>query len=867
VEHGRVLCATCYCGEDADFGNGPRLFIDNDGPAAGLLQQAFKDYFEDPNISKVFHNYSFDRHMLRRHNVRVNGFHADTMHMARVWNTSLSSWEGQVQARSSRDPARTSGLDDLPVGFGVSTTQSTPGHVLQGGDASSAGQVFTRAVRSVRLCGGTLDKKLWASASAMHTVTFREEAKQAKAKAPRSRGMMTGWAEDGTDGVMSSQVSSVGYGLKQLAQRLGVVEEGAAAPRTFEQRFGVHEGAALEAHSSPGLFFEWVDYATQDAMMTHRLFEKLRKILKDEPWYSQVHTRPKSELLSNPEVARELLSPESRNYRNAQHASGRSMWDFYQAYLKQFAVCLADLEEVGVGVDCNILRDLDARMSRDLQKHQKGFAKCASSFHGPGGRLRNPDADFINVQSSPQLRLLLFGGSANRHADAELLETAGEFPRKREDSEPGASRRFSLRSLELKPSHKQKDFSESGWPKVTSSIMRELAGDPDRGQLGHAYSQWVKQGVDPQEAKSMSHGLLQLSDAKRIKAKLAGYIRPLLEHCTTTGRIHPRWNFDTSTGRLACRGPNLQNLPTVSSDDYQLRDAFRPAPGNRLVIADYSQLELRILAHVANCRGMIKKFARGGDYHSEVAVEMFPHIQQAIAKGDVVVNEGTGKPTVKERFSPERSQAKAINFGIVYGQTAHSLAEVLGVSKEEAEALIETWFKRKPEVKKWMKCVVQDGFSDQRVLSLLGRWRNLPFLTKTAEPRDMFRSQRAAANFVIQGSAADIMIAAMLRLWRHARLKDLGFRLVLQVHDEFVWRGQRRGLERPKSYCARSWSDRSRMTARISACGCRWSWMWPKVIPSPRTRCRGLAWRGVSRWVPRPTQQTLNSRRLGPGDR
>lgn len=103
VTHGRVVCATCFCGDDADFGNGPRLFVDNTGAADGLIAAMFKEYFEDPKFKKIFHNYSFDRHAFRRHGIDLAGFHADTMHLARLYDTARSSWEGAMQAKMIRE--------------------------------------------------------------------------------------------------------------------------------------------------------------------------------------------------------------------------------------------------------------------------------------------------------------------------------------------------------------------------------------------------------------------------------------------------------------------------------------------------------------------------------------------------------------------------------------------------------------------------------------------------------------------------------------------------------------------------------------------------------------------------------------------
>jgi len=290
--------------------------------------------------------------------------------------------------------------------------------------------------------------------------------------------------------------------------------------------------------------------------------------------------------------------------------------------------------------------------------------------------------------------------------------------------------------------------------------------------------------------------LERMSRAKRFASSC---LRPLLQGTSPAGRIHAGWKWDTSTGRLVSRSPNLQNLPATGEAGYNVRKAFCAPPGCVLIRADYAQLELCVLAHVSNCASMVSKLHRGSDFHSEVAAEMFPEIQEAIQRGEAVVSAqdprrlGVGGeeplPTVKERFPVLRSQAKAINFGIIYGLAPASLAEDLKIEKEAAKAMMERWFEAKPGVARWIAKVKREGMREQRVLSLLGRWRNLPLLRRDAEPMYRNRSERAAVNFGIQGSAADIVTAAMLRLWKDACLQELGFRLVMQVHDEFVLEG------------------------------------------------------------------------------
>lgn len=294
----------------------------------------------------------------------------------------------------------------------------------------------------------------------------------------------------------------------------------------------------------------------------------------------------------------------------------------------------------------------------------------------------------------------------------------------------------------------------------------------------------------PEQASLISHSLKELRKAKTTKALLTGFARPLHQYAKASGRIHPQWKFDTSTGRLACRKPNLQNLPNIRNDTYGIRSAFQAGEGNVLVVADYAQLEMKILAHLTNCGAMVEKFLKGGDYHSEVAVDMFKHVADAVACGKVVLEQAAsgGPETVKERFASERNKAKAINFAIIYGQAESSLAEDLNITTQEAEGLMEAWYRNKPEVKKWRQETIRESIRDQRALSILGRWRSLPLIDNdNAFVRR--RSERAAVNFAVQGSAADVVLAAMLRIWKSERLQELGFRLVLQVHDEFVLEG------------------------------------------------------------------------------
>lgn len=771
VTHGQVICATCFCGDDADFGNGPRLLIDNDGPANGLLQKLFKGYFEDIKFKKVFHNYSFDRHLLARHDIRVRGFHADTLHLARLIDTSLASWEGReqrIQAESLR--------------IAEAEANALKRHIAI---SSSGGAV---PVMHVTLGGMQLEKKSWsAGASMLHTSVFEHSHNDAGSKHP------------------SMTSGRTGYGLKDLARHYGLTT---SQQDSFSELFGSHSTAAADAHNSETHFGDWAHYATNDAVLTHQLFERFHGDLTNRPWFSAVHQRPIREVLADKRAVADLKSGQGGYGFTSQHATGRTMWDFFELYMRDFAESLADLEEVGIGVDSDMLARIQEDAKRSMEQSHGKFVDSLGAVQKPGpeGGVLVADADLINIHSSQQLQTLLFGGTAMNSKTGELLSASRMFPmrlpskaatttadadRHQEGQAHQGKTKFELQGIGLNPIAKRKNFTQTGQPKTGATILNAFAGK-DCPDSGEAYKQLVSHGFPQEQASLISDSLQELKKAKTTRTLLTGFARPLHQYAKASGRIHPQWKFDTATGRLACRKPNLQNLPNVRNDAFGIRSAFHASPGNVLVVADYSQLEMKILAHVTNCQTMVEKFLKGGDYHSEVAVEMFSRIADALSRREVVVDAGSvtshGLPTVKEMFPVERNKAKAVNFAIIYGQEAASLAEDLNVPTQEAEELMAAWYRTKPEVRRWRYDTIQESTRSKHALSILGRWRTLPLI----DSDNAFvkrRSQRAGLNFAVQGSAADVVLAAMLRIWKSQELKELGFRLVLQVHDEFVLEG------------------------------------------------------------------------------
>jgi DNA polymerase-1 len=236
-----------------------------------------------------------------------------------------------------------------------------------------------------------------------------------------------------------------------------------------------------------------------------------------------------------------------------------------------------------------------------------------------------------------------------------------------------------------------------------------------------------------------------------------------------TGRIHTSYALaSTTTGRLASSDPNLQNIPVRTKEGREIRTAFVADKGNKLISADYSQIELRVLAHIADIPQLRQAFADGLDIHAMTASEMF----------DVPVKDMPGEV---------RRRAKAINFGIIYGISAFGLANQLGISREEAGHYIKTYFKRFPGIRDYMEETKQFARDNGYVETVFGRRVHYPEIN-TRNPSMRGFLERAAINAPIQGSAADIIRRAMIRMpgaLHDAKLKSA--RMLLQVHDELIF--------------------------------------------------------------------------------
>ena len=245
------------------------------------------------------------------------------------------------------------------------------------------------------------------------------------------------------------------------------------------------------------------------------------------------------------------------------------------------------------------------------------------------------------------------------------------------------------------------------------------------------------------------------------------YVEGLLRLTDPKGRVHSTFDqVATATGRISSSEPNLQNIPVRTEEGKEIRRAFLPREGWVLLDADYSQIELRLMAHFSGDAALVEAFRTGQDVHARTASEIF----------DVPLAEVT--PTL-------RSRAKAVNFGLIYGISGFGLARNTGVSPQEAREFISRYFAKYPGVKRFMDSAAQDGQNNGYAITLMGRRRYLPELSS---PKSAIREfgKRAAMNTPVQGTAADIIKLAMVRVDQALRRENLRSRLILQVHDELL---------------------------------------------------------------------------------
>ncbi|XP_059442171.1 DNA polymerase I A, chloroplastic/mitochondrial-like, partial [Corylus avellana] len=692
VDHGEIICLSIYSGPEADLGNGKSIvWVDVlDGGGRDLLDE-FAPFFEDPSIKKVWHNYSFDNHVIENYGLRLSGFHADIIHMAQLWHSSR---------------------------------QTEGGYCLE---ALTGNEKV--------MCGAQLfhEEKLFGKVS-MKTIFGRRKIKK-----------------DGFEGKMMT-ISPV----EQLQR---------------EER-------------KP-----WICYSVLDVKSTLELYESLKCQLSKVPW-----------LLDGVAVY------------------GKSMFEFYKEYWQPFGELLIKMETEGMLVDRAYLAKVEKVAKAEQVVAANRFRNWASRYC--------PDAKYMNVGRDAQLRQLFFGGIANRKEPNEFLpeERIFKVPNVDKVIEEGKKTPSKFRNIRL---HRILDtplptdiFTASGWPSVSGDALKTLAGkvSAEYDFMDEASDQQLDDNVEnasenevSEKQKSTSdvdnsaygmgreacHAIADLCEVCSINHLISNFILPLQgsNRSGSNGRIHCSLNINTESGRLSTRRPNLQNLPALEKDRFKIRQAFIAAPGNSLIVADYGQLELRILAHLASCKSMLDAFRAGGDFHSRTAMNMYPHICEAIDKKQVLLEwhpqPGEEKPPVpllKDVFASERRKATMLNFSIAYGKNPMGLARDWKVSVEEAKETVDLWYSDRKEVLTWQKKCKQEALDKRFVCTLLGRACQFPSKANFAAYQKG-HIVGAAINTSVQGSTADVAMCAMLEISKNVWLKELGWKLLLQVRDEAILEG------------------------------------------------------------------------------
>ncbi|HXR11121.1 MAG TPA: DNA polymerase, partial [Gaiellaceae bacterium] len=307
------------------------------------------------------------------------------------------------------------------------------------------------------------------------------------------------------------------------------------------------------------------------------------------------------------------------------------------------------------------------------------------------------------------------------------------------------------------------EFMLGSTQQLARVLFKKLALTPGRkGKTGYSTDTRVLRTIRDE------HPIVEVIEEWRELTKLLNtYLGPLPALIGDDGRLHTHFNQAVAaTGRLSTSNPNLQAIPIRTELGREIRSAFVAETGHRLVSADYSQVELRILAHVSGEPKLREAFARGEDIHAATAAEVLGKDQATLTKD-------------------ERNIAKMVNFGIIYGISAFGLSENLEIPRDDAQTYIDTYLARFPLVQDFIQRTIEQAARDGYVTTLLGRRRPVPEI-RASNRQTRSLGERLAVNSVMQGTAADIIKIAMVRI--HRRLRDEGrnARLVLQVHDELL---------------------------------------------------------------------------------
>ncbi len=710
VGNGYVTCLSIYSGPTFDYGLnnsiGTALWIDNLDDSFGLIQ-LFKPFLESPTHKKVWHNYGFDRHVLFNEGIDVQGLGADTMHMARLWDTSRA----RMAERSNGNPYSLESLTNDLIGnkktsmkemFGlrrlrkdgsegslvdippVEVLQRDPKHrprwILYSSYDAQSTWYLRQALQS------RLQKKAWYKDCSMYDYyqMYMVEFAQVLTDMER-RGM---------------RVNAKDYLAKVEVQAREEREYHVATFRNWAAGILGADGLAMNpasaAQLSTFLFGGYPNQVTKQPTETERIFKTSLDEVPEEAIraFEEREQRKRKSLFfydenENKSVIDEmtLIQLKKMCKEKGLKVSGKKA-DLQERLRQHYRSSSSNTEEqIAWTNNLNPAPQQDEfdAMSDDDLRHT-----CISrSLDSQGNRAKMLYELRKDIHSQQKIWALTPAPQSQEgykkleeildraaESDEQLAEVLNELNEKRNATVKHID--VKIKSIGMVP----EKFTSGGAPSVTADVLRGLAGDPfsDPPKYGKAYKFFKTH----EEGHDACVGLYSLTAIGSIDTMIANFLSSLQSRVDEQSRVHCSLNFNTETGRLSSRGPNLQNQPALEKDKYKIRKAFESSPKNNLIVADYGQLELRLLASMTNCQSMIDAFKLGGDFHSRTAMNMFDYIQKKVDDGDILFewdySKGSPpKPLLKDVYASERRKAKTLNFSIAYGKTAHGLSAVSGL--------------------------------------------------------------------------------------------------------------------------------------------------------------------------------------------
>jgi len=844
VGNGEVICFSIFSGPDVDFGEGPNtaLWVECDTNRKDVLQ-VFKPWFEDERYKKVWHNYGFDRHVLFNEGINAKGLGGDTMHMARLWDSGrdkgrggyglealtetlldrkkepMKKLFGQPQLRKDGTEGQIKKIPDVRdlqekpefrrdwIKYSSYDAESTwwlrqklEGHLKEmtweplglPGQKSTMWDFYTTYYVPFGELLTDMEREGIFVDTTNHLRHIELKAKEDREEALRKFRDWAGSIDPAASLInpaSTTQLQTFFFGGAQKSSKQGPREKAEYLPteRVFEAELDpdlqpyidkVKAQQAQQQEQAQGV--QAGSALIRGSELEQRLNTLKAVDLKDLCKKRGLKCSGKKSVL----IERILKASEMPSADEGADGSGE-MPGLMSREEKLSSKKVAELKQIckkfNIPFRSNDKKSvLIAKIKADLE-YLKGLQNVSedqilgSGSSGSGsGSTESSKAEGSEAEDSES-----FADMVDRLYSERSEAQAAAAKKKRFE--------FKVQSLKLPPTK----YTTGGWPAVSADVLRALAGDPkaDPPEYGAAFSLFNsrKEG----SGKEACEAIDALHSMSSIDTMLSNFIEPLINLADANSRVHCSMNINTETGRLSARRPNLQNQPALEKDQYRIRSAFCAEDGKRLIVADYGQLELRLLAHITKCKSMIDAFASGGCFHSRTAAAMFPHVKAAVDSGEVLLEWDHSKgempaPLLKDVFGSERRKAKTLNFSIAYGKTVHGLSKDWDVSVEEAKAILDAWYADRPEVLKWQKKVKEIARDEGYTKTLMGRYRSLPGIN---EPRMRGHAERAAINTPIQGGAADIVVLAMLRLRQSELLRKLGYRLLLQVHDEVILEG------------------------------------------------------------------------------